>query len=425
MNIAVVGTGYVGLTTGACLAEMGHHVIGVDIDPKKIELLNNGGCPIYEPGLPDLIKRHLKRHLHFTTDLAFALKNAEIIFLCVGTPPQPDGATDLSHVETAATSIAKTLDHYAVIVTKSTVPVGTAHWLKGVLKKHINVPFDVAANPEFLREGASVFDFLNPDRVVIGSETEQADRLLTDLYSPLNAPILHTDLNSAELIKHASNSFLALKISYANLVSQLCEKVGADITTVMDGVGIDKRIGRDYLHAGLGFGGFCFPKDLDAFIHVFQKNKIDSGLLESVREINTAQREHVIALAKDMLGKLSGKTICVLGLTFKPNTDDIRFSPAIFLIEDLLNNKAHVRTYDPQGMGHAKKQLPAVTYTDTPYAAAEGADLVIIATDWQEFKTLDLPKLHKLCPNVIDGRNIYDPSLMKELGFTYKSIGRQ
>ncbi len=425
MKIAVIGTGYVGLTTGACLAELGHVVICNDIDADKIARLKKGICPIFEAGLPELLAKHLDKNLSFTASIKDAIKDAEVIFICVGTPPRKSGLPDLSYVKWAMKDIGKNLDHYAVIVEKSTVPVQTAEWMKSLLQKYMKTEFDVAVNPEFLREGTSVHDFLHPERIVIGTETEKADKIMTELYANVKAQIIHTNLNSAELIKHASNSFLAMKISFANMVSQLCEKANADIRTVMDGVGLDKRIGRDFLNAGLGYGGFCFPKDLDAFISVLQKHKVDASLLKSVRKINENQRRHVLETAKSMLGSLQGKTIGVLGLAFKPNTDDVRLSPACMLIEELQKEGAKIRAFDPQAVENAKKILKDVVYCNDAYDVADGSDLLILATEWSDFRTMDLSRIKSKVSRFIDARNVFDPVKMRELGFEYFSIGRR
>ncbi len=425
MKIAVIGTGYVGLTTGACLAELGHTIICNDIDREKIAKLHKGICPIFEAGLPELLTKHLKsRKLSFTTSIQDAIANAEVIFICVGTPPKKSGLPDLSFVEKVIEDIGAHLNHYAVIVEKSTVPVQTAEWMKGLLKKYLKTQFDVAVNPEFLREGTSVHDFLHPDRIVIGAETAKADKIMTGVYSNIKAPIIHTNLNSAELIKHASNSFLSMKISFANMVAQLCDKTNADIKTVMDGVGMDKRIGKEFLSAGLGYGGFCFPKDLDAFISVLEKHNVDASLLRSVRNINEQQRAYVGKIARQMLGTLKGKTIGVLGLAFKPNTDDVRLSPAIMLIEDLQKQGAKIRACDPQATVNAKKILKGITYCKDAHEVAQGSDLLILATDWSDFKTTDLKKIKSHVTNFIDARNVFDPQYMKKLGFNYRSIGR-
>ncbi len=424
MKIAVIGTGYVGLTTGACLAELGHTVICNDIDESKIAKLKKGICPIFEAGLPELLTKHLKSgKLSFSTSIQETIKDAQAIFICVGTPPKKDGSPDLSFMEQVIKDIGANLKHYAVIVEKSTVPVQTAQWMKSLLEKYLKIEFDVAVNPEFLREGTSVHDFLHPDRIVVGTETAKSDKVMSEIYAPIKAPIIHTNLNSAELIKHASNSFLSMKISFANMVAQLCEKADADVKTVMDGVGMDRRIGREFLYAGLGYGGFCFPKDVDAFISVLEKHKVDASLLKAVVSINEYQRSHVRDMAKSLLGSLKGKTIAVLGLAFKPNTDDVRLSPACLLIEELQKEGAKVRACDPQAVENARKILKDVTYCKDAYETAEGADLIILATEWSDYKTIDLKKLK--VKKFIDARNVFDPAEMRRLGFDYRSIGRK
>jgi UDPglucose 6-dehydrogenase len=425
MKIAVIGTGYVGLTTGACLAEIGHQVVCNDVDEAKIARMQKGECPIFEEGLPELLTKHLETgNLLFTTSIQETIKDAEVIFICVGTPPKPDGSPDLSFMEKVIEDIGANLQKYAVIVEKSTVPVRTAEWMKNLLKKYLKTEFDVAVNPEFLREGTSVHDFLHPDRVVIGTETEKADKVMSDVYAPLNATIIHTNLDSDELIKHASNSFLAIKISFANLVSQLCDKTNAEIKTVMDGVGMDKRIGRQFLNAGLGYGGFCFPKDLDAFISVMEKHDVDPALLKAVRDINEKQRARVRELAKELLGDLKDKTVGFLGLAFKPNTDDTRLAPAVFLIQELQEEGAKIRACDPEAVENAKKVLKDVTYCKNAYEVADGSDLLILATEWNDFKTMDLEKIKSHVTNFIDARNVFDPEQMRKRGFEYRSIGR-
>lgn len=425
MNIAVIGTGYVGLTTGACLAELGHTVVCNDIDEEKILLLKQGRCPIFEAGLPELLTKHLAAgNLSFTTSLTETVKDAEVVFVCVGTPPKEDGSPDLSYVEAVVRALGPRLKHYAVIVEKSTVPVQTAEWMKDLLRQHLSTEFDIAVNPEFLREGTSVHDFLHPDRIVIGADSEKAKEIMARVYDAVHAPVIHTSPNSAELIKHASNSFLAMKISFANLVSQLCDKAGADVGMVMEGVGMDARIGTQFLGAGLGYGGFCFPKDLDAFISVFDKQQIDASLLTAVKRINEVQRAKVVALAKELVGELKGKTVGILGLAFKPNTDDVRCSPACLLVEDLQKAGAAVRAYDPQAMENAKKILRDVVYAAGAYEVAEGADVLILATDWDEFKTMDLSKIKAKVSKMVDARNVFEPGMVRKLGFEYRSIGR-
>ena len=428
-NICVVGTGYVGLVTGACLSELGHNVICVDSDKKKIALLKKGVMPIYEPGLENLVKKNVKqKRLSFVSSLGPVVGKSEVIFIAVGTPPLEDGSADLSYVETVAREIAKNMQSYKLIVDKSTVPVETGEWVEHTMKLNLkkNIPFDVASNPEFLREGSAVYDTFNPDRIVIGVKSQRAEKLLKEIYSPIKSPVLVTDIKSAEIIKHASNSFLAMKISYINAVSNICEKTGADVSKVATGMGLDKRIGRQFLDAGIGFGGFCFPKDLEAFVWISKKLGYDFGLLKEVIRINSSQRKLLIKKAEEALWILKGKTIAVLGLAFKPNTDDMRFAPSIEVIGMLQEQGAKIRAYDPEAMPKAKTVLQNVKFGKNPYETAKGADCLMILTEWDEFKNIDLSKIKKLLrhPIVIDGRNIFDPVKMGKLGFIYKSIGR-
>ena len=429
MKIAIAGSGYVGLVTGTCLAELGNDVVCVDIDKEKINKLNKGQVPIYEPGLDELIKRNKKEgRLSFTTDLKDAVKKSDIIFICVGTPPKDNGEADLSHVEAAARTIAEVMDKYKVIVEKSTVPVQTGEDVARTIKnynKH-NVKFDVVSNPEFLREGSAVNDFLNPDRIVIGADSEKAINMMKELYKPLKAPILVTNIKSAELIKHASNSFLATKISFINAIANICEKTGADVEKVAEGMGYDKRIGKAFLNAGLGYGGFCFPKDAEAFIRIAEKLGYDFKLLKAVQEINKEQKELFVKKIEKSLWILKKKRIAILGLSFKPNTDDMRFAPSIDIINALQKEGANIQAYDPEAMENAKKILKGVTYCKDAYEAAKGADALIILTEWNEFKELDLKKIKSLLNNplIIDGRNIYGPAIVKKEGFKYISIGR-
>ena len=429
MKISVIGSGYVGLVTGACFASLGNEVVCVDNDPKKIQMLRSGGIPIYEPGLEELVKDAVKKkRLSFTTDIASATKRSEVVFIAVGTPPRPNGEADLSFVEDVAQKIAKNLGGYTVIVEKSTVPVQTGHKIKDTVKHYAKkgAQFDVASNPEFLREGTAISDFMHPDRVVLGVESEKAKKLLSELYKPLGGQLVLTDIKSAEIIKHASNSFLATKISFINAISNICEAAGADVEQVALGMGLDKRIGKSFLNAGIGFGGFCFPKDLSAFIRIAEKLGYDFELLKAVERINDGQKKLYLKKVEEALWNLNGKTLAVLGLAFKPNTDDMRFAPAIDIIEALQAQGAKVRAYDPHAMERAKDCLKDITYTKDAYTCAKGADALLILTEWNEFKELDLVKLKKLLkqPVVVDGRNIYDPGKMKKLGFRYASIGR-
>ena len=430
MKIAIVGAGYVGLVTGACFAELGNEVICVDHDAAKIKALKGLKIPIYEPGLEELVKRNTHHgRISFTTDIATAVRNSIIIFIAVGTPPKENGEADLTGIESVARAIAKSMNSYRLIVEKSTVPVETGRWVKHTIEinKKKNVPFDVASNPEFLREGQAIEDFMHPGRIVIGVESKKAEALLRELYAGIEGPLLVTDIKSAELIKHASNSFLALKISFINAISKICERTGADIGRVAEGMGMDKRIGRAFLDAGIGFGGFCLPKDLDAFITISEKLGYDFKLLREAKEINESQKEDFIKKIEDHLWNIKDKTIAVLGLAFKPNTDDMRFAPSIDIIRALQKHGAHIRTFDPQAMSRAKKIFKGVKFCEDAYEAARSSDCAIIVTEWNEFKELDFKKLKKLLkqPLIIDGRNIYDPVRMKELGFKYVSIGRK
>lgn len=429
MRICFVGAGYVGLVTGTCFADLGNDVICVDNNEEKINLLKSGGVPIYEPGLNEMIERNVsKNRLSFTTSIKEGVEVSEIIFIAVNTPPLPDGSADLSFVENVAKEIAITMTSYKLIVEKSTVPVETGEWIKRTVKIHNKhqVEFDVASNPEFLREGRAVYDIMNPDRIVIGVESQKAEKLLRELYAPFNAPIIVTDIKSAELIKHASNSFLATKISFINAVANICERVGADILKVAEGMGYDSRIGRSFLNAGIGFGGSCFPKDLSAFIHIAQKYGYDFRLLKEVLNINKEQKKLIATKVKEALWILKDKKIGIWGLAFKPNTDDMRQAPSIDIIEMLQNDGAIIKAFDPQAMGKAKYVLKNVTFCKDPYEVAEGSDCVVVITEWNEFKEIDLVKVKEKMANpiIIDGRNIYDPDKMKKLGFMYHGIGR-
>jgi UDPglucose 6-dehydrogenase len=428
-HVCVVGCGYVGLVSGACLAEIGHHVVCVDNDPAKIEALQSGKIPIYEPGLDDLVHRNVKnRRLKFSGRIADGMAKATVVFIAVGTPPHADGSADLTYIETVAREIARNLKVYTVIAEKSTVPVETGEQVERTILRYNRkqVPFDVVSNPEFLREGTAVGDFLKPDRIVLGVKSQRAEKVMLDLYSSLKAKVLVTDLKSAELIKHASNSFLATKISFANAVSRVCELVGADISKVTEGMGLDPRIGRSFLYAGIGFGGFCLPKDLEAFHYISQKVGYEFELLRAVKEINAQQRSLFIKKIEDSLWILKGKTIAVLGIAFKPDTDDIRFAPAIEIVSALQERGAKVRAYDPQAMKKAERELKDVHFCRTPYEAVAGADCLALVTEWPEFKSLNFKRIKKAMAHalIIDGRNLYDPAKMKVLGFEYHSMGR-
>jgi len=429
VNICVIGTGYVGLVTGTCFAELGNKVVCVDIDKSKINSLKKGKVTIYEPGLKELVKRNLRqKRLLFTTSIKAGMKNAQIIFIAVGTPPKPSGEADLTYVENVCCQIANNMTSYKLIVEKSTVPIETGEWVEQIIKQNLKrkVSFDVASNPEFLSEGSAIDDFMHPDRIVIGVETKKAKGLLAELYRPLRAPIIVTNIKSAEIIKHASNSFLATKISFINAISNICEKTGADVIEVARGMGMDKRIGKAFLNAGAGFGGFCFPKDLLAFVHICEKLGYDFGLLREVDRINTEQKAVIIGKIKQNLQDLDKKVVGVLGLSFKPNTDDIRYAPAIDIIRILQSEGAKIKAYDPKAMKRAKKELKGIQFCKSPYAAAEKSDCLILITEWNEFKELDFTRIKKLLnkPFIMDCRNIYDPKKMKRLGFKYIGIGR-
>lgn len=430
MNIAVIGAGYVGLVTSACFAELGNQVICIDNDEAKIRALKRLKVPIYEPGLEELIKRNYKNgRLSFTTNIIDAVRKSLVIFIAVGTPPKENGEADLTGIEHVACSIAKAMTSYHLVVEKSTVPVETGHWVKHTIEinKKKSVSFDVASNPEFLREGQALKDFMHPDRIVIGVESKKAENILKELYSGIDAALLVTDIKSAELIKHASNSFLALKISFINAVSKICDLSGADVERVAEGLGMDARVGRTFLDAGIGFGGFCLPKDLDAFITIAAKLGYSFDLLKEVKKINEFQKQDFIRKIESHLWNAKGKSIGVLGLTFKPDTDDMRFAPSIDIINTLQGLGAHVKAYDPEGMTKAKKIFKGVKFCSDAYSVAKASDCLLILTEWNEFKELDLKKIKKFLrqPLVIDGRNIYSPEKMKDLGFKYISIGRK
>ena len=445
MKISVIGAGYVGLTTAACLAQIGHDVFCSENDLEKLAKLHSGVMPIFEPHLEDVIKAGRKAgRLHFgSTEEAIAWGNA--IFICVGTPPLGNGDADLSAIEGVARAIAKQGSGYRLVIEKSTVPVQTG----GQLQKHLLVhsrnglSYDVASNPEFLREGSSVEDFLHPDRIVIGVDSPRAEELLRQIYQPIirqefTCPVhpdcpkrrdpifLVTDTNSAELIKHASNSFLAMKISFINMVANLCEVVGADVTKVAQGMGLDPRIGSSFLNPGIGFGGFCFPKDVQAFIRIAEKSGCDFSLLKEVERINHSRVEHFIEKIRKELWVIRGKKIAVWGLAFKPNTDDVRFAPSLALVKSLVDEGATVRAYDPEAMEKAKASLPEITYCSSPYDAAEGADAIVIVTEWDEFRQVDWDRLRSVVerPLVVDGRNMLDAAELTRRGFHYVSIGR-
>jgi len=432
MNLCIIGSGYVGLVSGACFSEVGHHVICVDNDHKKVETLRAGKIPIYEPGLEDLVHRNVAaKRLSFTTSIEEGVDKSEVIFIAVPTPPQPDGSVDLSYIEKVAREISAVLKEYRVIVDKSTVPVKTGQKVGDTIRRYgaKGVEFDVVSNPEFLREGCAVDDLMKPDRIVIGADSDRAIALMKKVYDPFVAPVLVTDISSAELIKHAANSFLALKISYINAVSAICEASGADVEMVADGIGMDKRIGRNFLNAGLGYGGSCFPKDLAAFIAISEQLGVPFTLLKEVQQINDRQRSRFLDKVRHALWILRDKHIAVWGLTFKPDTDDLRSSVAVELVHDLLKEGAIVTVYDPKGMERAKEidLLPGVKYADSAVEAAEGAEALIIATEWKEFASADFGavRARMRTPLIFDGRNLLSPSMLSDLGFTYHGIGRR
>jgi UDPglucose 6-dehydrogenase len=440
MKISVVGTGYVGLVAGTCLAELGHEVICVDKNEKKVEALNNGLIPIYEPGLDELIEKNVKEsRLHFSTSMAEAVEKSLVIFVAVGTPMKDKtGEADLSYIEAVAREVALNMQDYKIIVEKSTVPVKTCEWIKRVVKlnNRKKIPFDVVSNPEFLREGSAINDFLYPDRIVVGVESEKAREIMRELYQPLlhrveqegkaKPSLIFTSVHSSEIIKHASNSFLATKISFINAVSRICELSGGDVEEVALGMGLDIRIGKRFLNAGIGYGGSCFPKDVAAFYRISEELGYDFSLLREVMKINENQKEHFINKVKKALWIVKDKKIAVLGLAFKPNTDDMREAPAIYVIRRLLEEGASVKAYDPQAMNNARQVLPEIEYGENIYDTVEGADVLLLLTEWSEFKEMDLEKVKQLLnyPIIIDGRNMFKPVEMKQMGFEYICMGR-
>lgn len=429
-KICVIGTGYVGLVTGTCFADLGNEVTCLDIDQERITNLLNGIMPIYEPGLEQLVKQNvIANRLAFTTDYNLALKGAEYAFIAVGTPSGNDGEADLRYVRTVAEAIADTVADEILVINKSTVPVGTGDWVADVITRRRDgkpLKFSVVSNPEFLREGSAINDFMNPDRVVLGSEDREAANRVAQLYQPLRCTIMTTDLRTAEMIKYASNAFLATKISFVNEIGNICEELGADVKEVSRGMGLDKRIGSAFLDAGLGWGGSCFPKDVKALEHMAVLNGSHPQLLQAVMEINRNQRRRAVMKLRKVLKNLNEKTIGILGISFKPNTDDIRDAAAIEIIHLLQNEGAHVRAYDPQAMENASKISKNVILCENPYQVAENADALILATEWNEFKQVDFGKLKSLMaqPIILDGRNLWDAGQLKALGFTYLGIGR-
>ncbi|MDQ7028859.1 MAG: UDP-glucose/GDP-mannose dehydrogenase family protein [Ardenticatenia bacterium] len=428
-RITVIGAGYVGLVTGTCLADLGNRVICLDIDEHKIKMLREGQVPIYEPGLEEMVRRNMKAgRLFFTTSYEEAVPESDFVFIAVGTPEGVDGEADLKYVGMAAESIARVMDRSLIIVNKSTVPVGTGDWVADIINSHktTDVPFWVVSNPEFLREGSAIQDFLNPDRVVLGSLDQEAAAKVAELYLPLRAPIIITDLRTAEMIKYASNAFLATRISFINEIASICEKLGADVKEVAVGMGYDKRIGHHFLDAGVGFGGSCFPKDVKALTHMAALHGCHPQLLRAVMEINRDKRLEVIQKLRDLLDGLRDTTVGLLGLAFKPNTDDIREAPAIEIAHLLHLEGATVKGYDPVAMPNACRVLPWLITAEDPYDLAVGCDALVVLTEWNEFKHLDFARIHTLMrrPVVVDGRNIYDPEQMANLGFVYRGMGR-
>ncbi|MFN2599317.1 MAG: UDP-glucose/GDP-mannose dehydrogenase family protein [Pyrinomonadaceae bacterium] len=431
MHIAVIGTGYVGLVTGACFAEFGVNVTCVDVDEQKIADLREGRLPIYEPGLDQLVAKNTQAgRLSFTTSLREAVEQSLVIFLAVGTPPREDGAADLKYVEQAAREIAEHMNGYKVVVTKSTVPVGTGEYLRRLIgERRPGAKFGVVSNPEFLREGAAIDDFMRPDRVVIGCRDDEAVAIMRDLYRPLfliETPFVITSVEAAELTKYAANAFLATKISFINEIANLCDRIGCDVHDVARAIGMDNRIGRKFLHPGPGYGGSCFPKDTRALLAVAREFKTDSLIVEAVVEVNRRQRQRMIEKINALLPDAAGKRVAVLGLSFKPETDDMRESPSIEIVGALVERGARVRAYDPAAMEAARPLLPAIEYAEDEYAATEGADLLVFLTEWNQFRALSMERVHGLMrtPKVADLRNIYEPEHMRRLGFEYVGVGR-
>ncbi len=428
-EIAVIGVGYVGLVTAACFADLGNRVIALDINEKRIAGLKQGIMPIYEPGLEELVERNMRSgRLHFTTKYDEALENAEFVFIAVGTPSGVDGEADLRYVAASARSIAENMTHEMIIINKSTVPVGTGDWVAEIVKRYQPrpIPFSVVSCPEFLREGSAIADFMNPHRTVLGSLDREAAEKVAQLHLALRAPIVITDLRTAEMIKYASNAFLATKISFINEIANICEALGADVKEVAVGMGYDKRIGPHFLDAGLGYGGSCFPKDVLALAHMAAEKGKHPQLLRAVMEINADRREFAVQKVRELVGDLAGKTIGLLGLAFKPNTDDMREAPSIDIANALLAAGAQVRAYDPVAMENAKAILPEVQMFPDPYTMAEGTNALVVVTEWNEFKSLDLARILQIMhtPNLLDGRNIYDPQTVRDKGFRYLALGR-
>ena len=437
MNIAIVGTGYVGLVTGTCFAEMGSNVTCVDVDAQKIEKLNNGIMPIYEPGLEELVKRNVEyERLHFTTDLTSVLDDVEVVFSAVGTPPDEDGSADLKYVLAVARQFGQCINKYTILVTKSTVPVGTAKKVKAAIqeeldKRGVNIPFDVASNPEFLKEGAAIKDFMSPDRVVVGTESEKAKEVMTRLYKPFlinNFRVIFMDIPSAEMTKYAANAMLATRISFMNDIANLCERVGANVDAVRKGIGTDARIGTKFLYAGCGYGGSCFPKDVKALVHTGMDNDYHMEVIEAVERVNEKQKSIVYDKIIRAVGSVKGKTVAIVGLSFKPETDDMREAPALVVIEKLLADGATIRVFDPIAMDECKRRIgDSVTYCKNMYDAADGADVFALMTEWRQFRMPSWNVIKKVMNGnvIVDGRNIYDRKELEEQGFVYTRIGER
>ncbi|MBL7201996.1 MAG: UDP-glucose/GDP-mannose dehydrogenase family protein [Anaerolineae bacterium] len=429
-RICVIGTGYAGLANAACLADLGNGVIGVDRDQAKIEQLNHGVLPIYEPGLAEIVRRNIQAgRLVFSTSYDEGMQDAELVFVCVGTPSGVEGETDLADVEQAAIEVAKRIHQPVVIVNRSTVPIGTGDWMSDIIRDHLqspDTPFTMVSNPEFLREGSAVYDWMHPDRIVLGTTDPPAAEKVSQLYRSLGAELIITDPRTAEMIKYAANAFLASKISFINEIANICEALGADVRTVAHGMGTDQRISPHFLEAGIGWGGSCFPKDVKALAYIAAVHGQHPQMLRAVMEINTDQRKRAVTKVREILGGFRGKVIGVWGLTFKPNTDDLRDAPSISIIHMLQNEGAIVRAYDPVAMDKARNMLPRIVYCDSPYSAAEDADAVFLVTEWNEFKQLDMARVRDLMrrPILLDGRNVYDPQRMREMGFIYRGMGR-
>jgi UDPglucose 6-dehydrogenase len=428
MKVIVIGTGYVGLVQGVCLAELGNEVVCIDLDAKKIEKLKKGISPIYEPGIEEMIAKSLKaKRITFDTDLKKYMAGNEVVFIAVGTPPDEDGRADLKYVLAAAEQIGKSMTHYQVIANKSTVPIGTGQMVQKTIAKHYKGKFDVVSNPEFLREGSAIEDWLHPDRVIIGDHSGKGAQKLARLYEVLGSNILITNLETAEMIKYASNSFLATQISFINSLAVICENVGADVNEVARGMKMDKRIGKDaFLNAGLGYGGSCFPKDVEALIQISNDNNNRFGILEEVENVNKAQRKNFVRKVEQEIGDLKSKKIAVWGLAFKPKTDDIRMAPSISIVEDLIKSGAKVCAFDPVAEENVKKIIPKLTFSSDSLSVCKDVDALLLITEWDEFKQINLKKLKNTmkAPYIFDGRNIYDPKVMKAEGFKYYSIGR-